>query len=181
MRLLGAVLAGGAARRFGSDKALALFDGKPLIDHVLAALASETEAQIVTGRDWPAGSGVSGESAGTGIPDRPAPGLGPLGGLNAALHYAAAHGFDAVLCAGCDLPALPAGLAARLAPGPAYVIGQPTIGLWPVALAPMLTTHIASGGRSLHGWATAVHARGVDCGTLPNINTPADLARLGGT
>ncbi len=172
MKLLGAVLAGGAARRFGSDKALALFDGKPLIDHVLAALASETEAQIVTGRDWPAG---------TGIPDRPAPGLGPLGGLNAALRHATAHGFDAVLCAGCDLPALPAGLAARLAPGPAYVIGQPTIGLWPVALAPLLAAHLDSGGRSLHGWATAAHARGIDIGTLPNINTPADLARLGGT
>ncbi len=60
MRLLGAVLAGGQSRRFGSDKALALLDGRPLIAHVIAALAAQTEAVIVCGKEW-----------GDWVPDRP--------------------------------------------------------------------------------------------------------------
>ena len=163
------MLAGGAARRFGSDKALAIYRGRPLIEHVLAALARETDAVVVTGRDW---------TGGIGIADNPGPGLGPLGGLCAALHHGAALGFDAVLSAGCDLPALPDGLGALLRPGPAHGAAQPTIGLWPVTLAPVLAAHIDAGGRSLYGWAEARGARAVDIGALPNINTPGDLAGL---
>ena len=44
MKLLGAILAGGRSSRFGSDKAFALLNGKPLIDHVIAALAAQTDA-----------------------------------------------------------------------------------------------------------------------------------------
>ncbi len=36
VKLLGAVLAGGSSTRFGSDKALALLAGKPLIEHAIA-------------------------------------------------------------------------------------------------------------------------------------------------
>lgn len=164
MRLLGAVLAGGESRRFGSDKALALLDGRPLIDHAIAALAAQTDAVIVCGREG-------------GIPDRPGPGLGPLGGVNAALHEALAHGFDAVLTCPCDLPMLPPRLAERLADGD-YVEGMPVIGLWPVRLAPMLDAHLVSGGdRSVRGWARAMGVAPVRLdGTLPNLNTPEALA-----
>ena len=50
--ILGAIMAGGAASRFGSDKALALFEGRPLIDHVAQALADQAAAVIVVGH-WP--------------------------------------------------------------------------------------------------------------------------------
>ncbi|WP_426163213.1 molybdenum cofactor guanylyltransferase [Sandarakinorhabdus sp. DWP1-3-1] len=169
MKILGAVLAGGRSSRFGSDKALAPFDGRPLIDHVIAALAAQADTVVVIGRDWPRQPHIH---------DRPAPGLGPLGGLCAALHHAAATGHDAVLAAGCDLPRLPADLGAALAPGPAHVLGQPTVGLWPSTLAAALDAHLAGGGRSLHGWAAHCNARVVDLGPLPNINTPADLRAL---
>jgi len=168
-RLLGAVLAGGASRRFGSDKALAMLRGKPLIENVIAALATECETVIVCGRDWPSRRSLA---------DRPGPGLGPLGGLAAAFHHAAASGHDAVLAAACDLAELPPGLAARLAPGPAVAAGQPALGLWPAALAARLDTHLASGGRSLFGWAAAAGARSVIVSGIANINTPADLAAL---
>ena len=38
MRILGAILAGGQARRFGSNKALARLHGEPLIAHAARAL-----------------------------------------------------------------------------------------------------------------------------------------------
>ena len=164
------MLAGGQSSRFGSDKALAVFDGQALIDHVIAALAAECDSVVVCGCDWP------------GLPslaDRPAPGLGPLGGLAAVLHHALKTGHDGVLSASCDLPALPAGLAPALAPGPSHALGQPTLGLWPAHLSRRLDAHLAAGHRSLRSWAAACDARAVDLGPLPNINTPHDLDWLG--
>lgn len=167
MRVLGAVLAGGASRRFGSDKALATIDGKPLIEHVIGQLERQVDALVVVGRDhsgWPS------------IGDRPARGLGPLGGLNAALHYAEANDFSAVLTSACDLPELPADLRARLGDGPSVARGQPLLGLWPVALAGLLDRHLAaSDDRSLRGWVAASGARQVDFGPIRNVNTVADL------
>lgn len=173
MKLLGAVLAGGQSRRFGSDKALALLDGKPLIEHAIASLLPQCDAVIVCGREW-----------GDWVPDRPAPGLGPLGGINAALHCAAARGFDAVLTTACDTPLLPADIGARLAAaGPAaFLENMPVIGLWPVALAPALDAYLArSTDRSVRGWAK--HAEVVPSAldkSIPNVNSLADLNRISG-
>lgn len=168
MRRLGVVLAGGASRRFGSDKALALVDGRPLLDHALAALAG-CDAIAVAGRDWP---GV------LALPDRPGPGLGPLGGLNAALRHAAAHGFDHVASLPVDCPALPADWLARLGPGPAHAVGQPLVGLWPVALGDGLDAFLAKGGRRVRDWAATTGARTIDLGPLANLNHRDDLDRL---
>ena len=171
MRLLGAVLAGGQSRRFGGDKALALLDGRPLIAHVIARLRPQVDALVVVGREY------GGEKS---IADKPEPGLGPLGGLNAALAYAAANGFEAVLTCGCDLPRLPLNLATRLGTGPAFATGQPLLAIWPAVLAPALAVHLARGvDRSLRGWIAATTARAVDLGPIANINVVSDLATLG--
>lgn len=165
--VLGAVLAGGASTRFGSDKAIAMLRGKMLIEHVIFRLRPQVHALVVAGRDWP------GEES---IPDRPTPHLGPLGGLCAALHHAAGEGYDAVLTSGCDLPELPLDLRETLGEGPAFALGQPLLGLWPVALAGVLDLHMAhSPDRSLRGWITLTGARGVDLGPIRNVNRPADL------
>ncbi len=167
MKILAAVLAGGQSSRFGSDKALALLDGRPLIDHVIAALAPQAEALVICGRDYPGYIGIA---------DLPAPGLGPLGGLCAALHHAAATWHDAVLCAPCDTPGLPHDLAARLGAGPAVVLGQRSIGLWPAALAPRLLAMLEDcGERSIRRWITLSSAREVDCGAFANINRAGDM------
>ena len=166
MRLLGAILAGGQSRRFGSDKAVALMSGRPLIDHVIAALAPQCAALVIVGRDggkWPA------------IADHPPGGAGPLAGVNAALHHAAAQGFDAVLSAPCDVPDLPGDVAAILSPGPAVLADHPVIGLWPAALAPVLDAWLADGGRAVRGFADHVGARRVAGPALRNINYRADL------
>ncbi|MCD2314669.1 molybdenum cofactor guanylyltransferase [Sphingomonas sp. IC-11] len=170
--VVGAILAGGAASRFGSDKALALFDGAPLIDHVAAALGSESEALIVVGRQH--GSLVS-------VADHPAPGLGPLGAIAGALRWAQANGYASVLSAPCDAPLLPANLVESLAgEGPAYVAGLPVLGWWPVALADHIDAWLASGQpRAVRRWAAAAGARSVALGVVPaNVNTQEDLAAL---
>lgn len=171
-RVVGAILAGGAARRFGSDKALAELEGRPLIDHVAAALAAQSDELIVVGRRH--GVLVS-------VADYPASGLGPLGAIAGALRWAAANGYAAVLSAPCDAPRLPAGLVALLSgERAAFVAGLPVLGWWPVTLADHLAHWLAADQpRAVRRWAAAVGARAVALPVMPaNVNTPEDLAAL---
>lgn len=171
MSVLGAVLAGGRSRRFGSDKAVALLDGARLIDRVLGALRDQVDAVIVCGREMPGAACVA---------DRPGPDLGPLGGINAALRYGLDHGFAEVVSVPCDAPFLPRDLVVRLAGSvPRYAAMLPVIGRWPVALADTLDTHLAkSHDRSMRHWVQAIGAAPVALESLANVNTVADLHRL---
>jgi len=166
--ILGAILAGGQARRFGSDKAQALYQGARLIDRVAAALGAQCWAVVVCGRDEPGFSC---------IPDWPEAGLGPLGGLAAAMLQAQADGFTHVLSAGVDVPDLPHDLAASLAgEGASIVESQPVVGLWPVAALPALEAFLNGGGRSLYRFADHIGARRIDLpAALMNVNRPEDL------
>lgn len=170
MKLLGAILAGGQSRRFGSDKAAAMLEGRALIDHVADALRAQCDALVVCGREY---GGV------TSLPDRPRPDLGPLGGLCAALRYGLDQGFDAVLSAPCDVPDLPSGLGERLGRkgGAAFVSTLPVVGFWPCELAPGLDAHLRhADDRSMRAWARVADARSVVLPIAPsNINTPEDL------
>ncbi|MGA1807791.1 molybdenum cofactor guanylyltransferase [Sphingobium sp. WW5] len=172
-RLLGAIMAGGRATRFGSDKAAALLDGRRLIDHAIDALSLHVAAIAICGRI---------EEAYLSLPDRPGPDMGPLGGLNAALHHAQAHGFDGVLTSGCDMPFYPAELPALLIGERAAILdGQQLLGWWPAALAPELDAHLAEdNNRSIRGWLARIDARTVTLPglVLPNINRPDDLAAI---
>ena len=171
MRLLGAIIAGGRATRFGADKGAALLHGRPLIDHVADGLRRQTDALVICGRHWPDLETIS---------DRPSPDLGPLGGLCGALRHAAAQEFDAVLTAGCDVLPIPDSLAERLGRGPSCVAGQRLLGLWPVRLADMLERHLrSSGDRSIRSWISLCEAQEIWLDTpLHNINTAADLEIL---
>jgi molybdopterin-guanine dinucleotide biosynthesis protein A len=173
MKLLGAILAGGQSRRFGSDKAEAMLDGRKLIDHVAAALQRDCDALVICGRTHPSIPWIE---------DRPHAGLGPLGGLCAALAHGRAAGFDAVLCAPCDAPDLPTDLFLQLSPRglPAYVADHPVIGLWPCTLAERLLSHLErNADRSLRAWVRATGATPIELTrSLRNINTPDDLAAL---
>jgi molybdopterin-guanine dinucleotide biosynthesis protein A len=168
MKILGAILAGGQSRRFGSDKAAALLDGKPLIEHVAAALRAQTHGLLVVGRRWPDLQDR---------PDLPTHGLGPLGGLAGALDYARSAGFDAVLSSGCDVPGLPPALAGQLAPGPAIVDTLPVVGLWPTDLADILMDWLQDPShRSVYRFADHINAHRITLATpLANINHAIDL------
>ncbi|WP_300539426.1 molybdenum cofactor guanylyltransferase [Sphingosinicella sp.] len=165
MRILGAVLAGGESRRFGSDKAEALLDGKRLIDHAAASIAPFCETVVIVGRTG-------------GVPDRPTPGLGPLGGLCGALAYGAEHGFDAVLTTACDVPELPEALVETLLKAqPTVVADLPVVGFWPSALAKPLANYLESGSpRAMWAWCETVGARMLEWPEpIRNINRPDDL------
>ncbi|MGI4731521.1 MAG: molybdenum cofactor guanylyltransferase [Janthinobacterium lividum] len=174
-RVLGALIAGGAASRFGSDKALAPWRGRAMIGWAADALAPWCDAVVVVGREW---DGLA------SITDRPAPGLGPLGGIAGALVHAGAHGFDTVVTIGCDMPDVPRELIGRLlAAAPAYCADAPILGAWPAALAPALIGRLSAavpgakdGRLSIRRWATEIGATPVLApAPLANVNTPADL------
>lgn len=166
--ILGAILAGGQARRFGSDKAQAVWQGARLIDRVASALTAQCAGVVVCGREEPSFRC---------IPDWPEAGQGPLGGLAAALRHAGEQGFAHVLSAGVDVPDLPHDIVTLMAgKGAAVVESQPVVGLWPVAAAPVLEAFIAGGGRSLYRFGDHVGARRVDLpAPLMNVNFPEDL------
>ena len=184
---MGAVLTGGRSSRFGSDKGVALLGGVPLADHAAAAIAPFVGAVIrVGGPD--------------GIADLPAPGLGPLGGIAAALDHAMRLGFDSVLTIGCDMPRLPDGLVeALLRRAPAYCGEAPVLGHWPVSLLAGLTDLLCvpakagtqtvlppsrenrgpKPGPSIKSWARAIGGVPVDSPQpIANINTLEDLLAL---
>jgi molybdenum cofactor guanylyltransferase len=111
-RATGIVLAGGISSRFGPDKLAVEVDGRPLLHHAIAAVATVVdEVVVVIGAD-----GARPQlPADLGVPVRvvrdAAAGLGPLAGLAAGL---GAAGAPLALVVGGDQPALAPTLLAEL-------------------------------------------------------------------
>ena len=169
MKILGAILAGGQSRRFGSDKAEALFQDKALLDHVVDALRPQCAELVIAGRVWP---GI------TSVADIPENGQGPLGGLAGALDHAQHNGFDAVLSCGCDLLGIPTDLAKQLGVASAILDDLPIVGLWPADLADILAAWLADpANRSVYRFADHIGARRVPTpASITNVNRASDLA-----
>ena len=166
--ILGAVLAGGRSSRFGSDKALAELDGHSLLALAVDALSGWCEHVVVTGRETaPAPT----------LPDWPRAGMGPLGGLAAAMRYAQDEEYAYVLSCSVDAAFLPDDLLERLGPAPACLAAQPVIGIWPTSATAVLEGLLHSEERhSMRRFAELAGARLVDAGiAIPNINTREDL------
>ncbi|GGB35094.1 molybdenum cofactor guanylyltransferase [Sphingomonas metalli] len=166
--ILGAVLAGGRSSRFGSDKAAARLGGWTLAELSSDVIAPHVDEVVLIGREH-------------GVPDLPRDGLGPLGGIAAALDYAATHGYRCVMTIGCDMPVVPpVVIEALLRRAPAYCLDAPILGVWPAALGAHLLSYLeVTAERSVMGWARSIGALPVAAdGPVPNVNTPQDLARL---
>lgn len=113
-RMGGVILAGGASRRMGEDKARMLWDGRRAVDRLADLLTGLGAAPIlVSGRDY-------------GLPfvADPAPGAGPVAGLQQTLAALERAGCDAALVLAVDAPTLTAEdlapLIAAGAPGAVY-------------------------------------------------------------
>ena len=168
MKILGAILAGGKSTRFGSDKAAALLNNIALIEHVAEAVRGQVDDVIICGREWPAMQC---------IPDRPVGDRGPLGGLNAALHFGRDGGFDYVFSVGCDVLPIPQ-MPAITDPDSAYFVeNQFLFGMWPVSLAPELDWHLEhQTNYAMRHWIETIGARPLQSQTAHfNINQPSDL------
>lgn len=172
------VLAGGKSSRFGSDKALALWRGRPLIAHVVARLAA-----------YPVAISGGAAHAEFGLPlldDGEFAGEGPLAGLCAGLAWA--RDADVLITVPCDTPVLPPDLVPLLLPGPAFARADGRdhhlVASWPVAACAGLGDHLRGGGsRAIRAFGAVVGARAVEFengrGWFANVNRPEDLAGLG--
>lgn len=188
-RPMGFVLAGGASRRFGRDKALLPWGHGTLLDHALARLMAVCERVEVL-----CGSDPRYEGRGVRIRTDIVAGAGPLGGLLTGVEAAA--GAPALFLP-VDVPLLPVGLMGALverlpnhdAVVPVTARGpEPVCGLYAHSCAAAMREAIAH--RRLHATAfwdsVRVRTFGLDevqrwgdtQALFTNVNTPADLEAI---
>ena len=188
--ILGVVLAGGASRRMGRDKAGLVVGGRTLLDRAVERLAPQVAAVAISAGETPVAM------PGLVTFADPLPGrAGPLAGLLAGMRWAAAEGAARVQIAPVDAPFLPLDLVARLAAaGDGVALPRsggrthPTFLQAPVALADDLAAFLAAdGSRAMHAWLdrhaaaivdfTAIAAPDGPLDPFFNVNTPDEAAR----
>ncbi len=107
------IIAGGKARRFdGADKAMIMFNQKPLVEHVISRILDQVDlvainrASELKGYDLPIITDLEGDQC------------GPIGGLEAAIKWAKANKPvpEYLLTVPVDTPFLPNDLVKKLLP-----------------------------------------------------------------
>ena len=175
----GLILAGGASRRFGRDKALATLDGVPFVARVHTALSAHAASVLVATGPTPRAYPVDARVVLDAVPDG-----GPLAGLAAGL---AACETPWLVSAAVDLPFLTVeALQPLLGDVPEAVDvavaladdgrRQPTVALWRVAtVGTVVAERLAAGRLALHGLVDRLEAREVSIHGLHNVNRPSEL------
>jgi molybdenum cofactor guanylyltransferase len=186
LRIFGAVLAGGEARRMGGvDKALVTLGGRPLIVHVLDRLEPQVEAVLISANGEPRRFADLGCQV--VADERP---KGPLSGVLACLRRAAERGATHLVTTPVDTPFIPGDLVPQLllaaedAPEGLAVArddqqDHPATAVWPVELVGALAEYLAAGGSKVTGFTKAhgaVTAHFPDARAFLNLNTLEDLA-----
>ncbi|HET8900080.1 MAG TPA: molybdenum cofactor guanylyltransferase MobA [Rhodanobacteraceae bacterium] len=183
--ILGAVLAGGEARRLGGlDKGLQPFRGRALVASVVDAIKPEVDEILIIANRHRMQYGAFGKV----IADEHPGYAGPMAGIAAALEYAAERW---ALCVPVDCPTLPPELVPRLhqamqarASIACAVVHdgervQPLFALYRPGLAFAASQALAD-NRAVHEWQRELGALEVDFADLAtafaNLNTPADFA-----
>lgn len=194
MRLAGVILAGGRSSRMeGRDKALLPLGDATLAAHAIRRLGPQVSGLVLSANGDAARFSLADVEIVADADDSRA---GPLAGILAGLHWAAARSPrpDAVVSVAVDAPFFPADFAARLAaaatdaPDVIAVAAcggarHPTFARWPLTMANALARFLDQGGRKAGAFIETQPHVVVDFpspeGFDPffNINTPADLAR----
>jgi molybdopterin-guanine dinucleotide biosynthesis protein A len=188
MKVAGAIIAGGPARRLGGiAKPFLTVGGRTIAERQLALLRA-TFARVLAVANDPAPWAPLGVEV---VPDRVA-GAGPLGGIQAAL--TAADDCDAVVCVAGDLafvePALLAALRDR-PPGAGVVAARTALGVEPLCaryartLLPEIDARLQAGTLAIHQMLETIAVDWIEGAELAaldpdgrcffNINTPDDL------
>jgi molybdopterin-guanine dinucleotide biosynthesis protein A len=190
VRVVGFAVAGGASRRMGRDKALLPWGDGDLLGHALSRLrATVPEVRVLCGH------APRYTDRGVPVDVDPLPGLGPLGGLLAALEAAAG---GAALLLAVDLPLVPTGLMARLvsfsqawdAVVPVSPRGsEPLCALYGPSCLPAVRGRIAAGELTMTSFWPEVRVRELAAAELApfgdagrvflNVNSPRDYAAAG--
>jgi len=184
-QVLGVILAGGASRRYGHDKALAMLGGAPLLQWVVDRVRPQVDELAISGDPRP-GFILA------GIPDG-LPNAGPLAALCSILAWAERKDFPLVMTVSCDTPFIRRDIAGMLrmalmdrdcAVASQAGVMHPTCALWRTACRASIDTAFDAGVRSLHGAISYLNAIAVDFSTgegpggdpFFNINSQMDMA-----
>ena len=189
---LGVIVAGGLARRMGTDKMRIRIGGATVLERVLTRLRPQCARLILnanteTARFADPGLPVVADS----VPDFP----GPLAGILAGLDFAAAQTPEIgwIVSAPSDCPFLPRDLVprlhqARLDAGATIACAasggrrHPVIALWPAALREDLRRALTEErARKVGEWSARYAVAFADWPIVPvdpffNVNTPGDVA-----
>ncbi|HIE39099.1 MAG TPA: molybdenum cofactor guanylyltransferase [Anaerolineales bacterium] len=185
----GVVLAGGASRRMGRDKAFLELDGRPLVRIVLDRMSRLCAEVLLVAAETPRYVDLGAPV----VADR-FRGVGVLGGLHAGL---AAAGYELILAVGCDMPFLNLDLLRAFvgwAEGFDVAIlrhgeqVEPLHGAYRRTCLPAMEAAVRSGERRIISFFPQVRVRYVspqevapfdpDLRSFLNINTPEEWERV---
>jgi molybdopterin-guanine dinucleotide biosynthesis protein A len=179
------ILSGGQSRRFNNqDKGLIIWQGKPLIEHVIDRIQPQVDQIIINSNQ----NLESYRSLGfTVCEDKLKGHQGPLAGIQASL-TSTSHSL--VLVCPCDTALLPRNLVSKL--NDAIVnqgmdLAYPSCEnrhhflpvLFKAGLAPSLNSYLTGEDRSMKGWYKTLNACAVsfndESSAFSNFNNPTDL------
>ena len=164
------ILAGGRSTRWGTDKAVAIVEGRPLALHAAEALQAAGYAPCLVARETRPSLGL------TELLEPVGP-RHPAWGLAHALLDARARGHDGAMVLPCDLVGVTAAQVHTLAQARALAEGQPLAGWWPRTgpagddvIAVLLDA--ATGGARMRELVDTLGLARRDVGTWVNANAP---------
>lgn len=187
-----AILAGGASKRMGQNKALLKISGTHIIEVVVARLSEAELGEPIVITNQPEQYDFLGLTC---ISDD-IPGLGPIGGILTALRHSP---FKRVLVVGCDMPLLNPALLGYMASieGDYHAIVptwhdaggtlrfEPLHAIYHKSALPIIEQRIANRQLKLTDMVGAINARYIEeaeirrydpqMSSFRNINTPQDL------
>jgi molybdenum cofactor guanylyltransferase len=188
--LAAVVLAGGASRRMGRDKATVIFEGptgaKTLVEHMVSVVGPRCSPVFVIA-----------------APGQPLPkldaevlrdevrGVGPLLATGRGLRAAADAGLELAFVCAVDMPLLFTDLIDELA-GPAVRLGADVVlpwdgrdhylaGIYRTSLADRVDALVAAGERSMRALVDTIDTQRIvmpEQRALTNVNTTADLSAV---